>query len=79
MPVSAKPGWNPIPPGFVASWGRGIDPGGEGGPRAVSSAVLSAEGSAEVEGSAEAEALAEFWRAAPSVALAQEGYRGRQK
>ena len=25
VPVSAKPGWNPIPPGFVASWGRGID------------------------------------------------------
>ena len=46
---------------------------------AVLSAVLSAEGFAKAEGSAKVEALAEFWRAAPSVALAQEGYRGRQK
>jgi len=30
-PESAKPGWNPTPPGFVASGGRGIDPGGGGG------------------------------------------------
>ena len=33
VPVSAKPGWNPIPPGFVASWGRGMNPGSEGGPQ----------------------------------------------
>ncbi len=34
MPASAKPGWNPIPPGFVASWGRGIGRGAGGGLRA---------------------------------------------
>jgi hypothetical protein len=59
MPASAKPGWNPIPPGFVASWGRGIDPGGwRRAVPSVLSAVLSAVALAKAEGLPNAEALA---------------------